>query len=138
MLSPKLILIIEGKNHSGNLQIQRDQMIQEYLDTREVLENPISQAHRHKILLRYWLNQYRFPPIRIEYLVVVSKTQTEVKICPDYPEARQVICKADDLLRKIEEIESIKNVPYKQCLDRISTLLLKDQYTIKKRYSSNV
>lgn len=131
LLSPKIILFLDAKNHSGTLHIQKDQMIQEYLEAREVYENPVTQAERHKIQLRYWLNAYQFPPIRIEYLVVITKSQTEVKISTDYPEARAKICKAHDLLRKIEEIEASKIAPHKQSIERIGSLLLKDNTPLK-------
>jgi hypothetical protein len=105
LLSPKFILIIDGKNHSGKLTIEKNQMIQEYLDTREVYENPVSQVNRHKILLKYLLTQYQIPSIPIESLVVITKTSTEVKIFQGYKEAEEKICKASDLLKKIEDIE---------------------------------
>jgi hypothetical protein len=105
LLSPKFILTIDGKNHSGKLTIEKNQMIQEYLDTREVYENPVSQVNRHKILLKYWLTQYQIPSIPIESLVVITKTSTEVKISQGYKEAEEKICKASDLLKKIEDIE---------------------------------
>ncbi|MGX6444739.1 nuclease-related domain-containing protein [Neobacillus sp. K501] len=132
LLSPKSILFLDGKNHSGTLHIQKDQMIQEYLGSREVYENPFSQAERHKIQLRYWLDQYHFPQIRIEYLVVITKSHTEVKISTDYPEARAKICKVHDLLRKIEEMETIKIAPHKQSIEKIGSLLLKDHTPLKK------
>jgi hypothetical protein len=105
LLSPKLILILDGKNHSGTLRFEKNQMIQEYLDTREVYENPISQVNRHKILLKYWLEKYHISFIPIESYVVVTKSSTEIIISPGYSEAEEKVCKANDLLTKIANLE---------------------------------
>lgn len=55
LLTAKGIILLEGKNHSGKLTIERNQMVQEFAEKREIYENPIAQAFRHKELLRYWL-----------------------------------------------------------------------------------
>lgn len=114
LLTVKGIILLEGKNHSGKLTIERNQMVQEFSEKREVYENPIAQAFRHKELLRYWLEKYQIPLLPIHYLVVISKSSTEVLISTDYKEAENKICKAYDLLKKIGEVE-----PYftKECLD---------------------
>lgn len=105
LLSPNLILMLEGKNHSGTLRFEENQMIQEYLDTREIYENPISQVNRHKILLKYWLEKYHVSSIPIESFVVVTKSSTEIIIRPGYSEAEEKVCKANDLLTKIVSLE---------------------------------
>lgn len=105
LLSSKIIIQLEGKNHSGKITIDKNQMIQEAFDTRDIYENPISQANRHKILMKYWLEMYNIPKISIDNLVVFSRSSSEIIITPGYKEAENKVCKSHDLLKKIEEIE---------------------------------
>lgn len=105
LLTAKGIILLEGKNHSGKLTIERNQMVQEFAEKREIYENPIAQAFRHKELLRYWLEKHQIPLLPIDYLVVISKPSTEVLLSPGYKEAENKVCKAYDLLKKIGEVE---------------------------------
>lgn len=60
LLSPNFLVNLDGKNHSGKITIEKNQMIQETINTREIYENPVSQTNRHKILLRNWIEEYHF------------------------------------------------------------------------------
>lgn len=123
LLSSK-ILIIEGKNHSGTIYIEKNQMIQEGSDKKEIFENPITQANRHKILLSYLLNRNNISFIPIDYLVAFTRNSADVKISPSYPEAEQKICKAGNLVGQIEEMEmTIKKVKPQE-MEKIRDLLL--------------
>ncbi len=126
LLSEKLNLILEGKNHSGTLHIEKNQMIQVFNGNREVYENPISQANRHKLLLNYFLEQYQIPPIPTEFFVVVSKPSTEVIISPDYSEAYKRIYKVGDLLEIIEATQKKykRNILSQQTIENIIRILL--------------
>lgn len=59
-------------------------MIQDYMDKRIVYDNPIAQAHRHNLLLKYFLEKHKIPPMPIDSLVVISKSSTELCISPGY------------------------------------------------------
>ena len=107
LISPYLNLILESKNHSGTLTIEKHQMIQELPDFTNIYSNPLSQAIRHKILLHYFFEKYQIPIIPIEYLVVFTKATSVVKITPGYIEAERKICKAEDLIKKITEFEKV-------------------------------
>ncbi len=126
LLSSKLILILEGKNHSGKLLIEKNQMIHETGTNKEIYENPVSQANRHKILLTYLLRKYKIDSIPIEYCVVICKDSTEVSIAPGYKEAEERVCKANDLLKKIEDQEKIfkKDSVTPQTIKKIKDILL--------------
>ncbi|MEH7115541.1 nuclease-related domain-containing protein [Neobacillus niacini] len=63
LLSPTIIINLDGKNHSGKITIEKNQMIQETMDTREIYENPVSQTNRHKLLLRNLIAENNLPPI---------------------------------------------------------------------------
>jgi hypothetical protein len=127
LLSPKFILIVEGKNHSGKITIERNQMIQEYGDLKEVYEDPVSQVQRHKLLLRYFLEKYHLADMPIFYLVAITRSSTELCIAPDYHEAEKWVCRAYHLLTKVEELEQshIKSSIDDKTLVKIRKLLLK-------------
>lgn len=126
LLSSK-ILIIEGKNHSGTIYIEKNQMVQEGFDKKEIYENPITQANRHKILLSYLFHQNNISYIPIDYVTVFTRNTTEIKITPGYTEAEEKICKAGYLLKKIEEFEkTITNRKPQEIAEIRDLLLTKD------------
>lgn len=105
LLSKNLIFILDAKNHSGTLRFERNQLIHEYKDNRDVYENPVAQVNRHKISLRNLFDKYKIPSIPIENLVAVCKPSTEIIISHGYSEAEQKVIKAYDLLTRIDELE---------------------------------
>lgn len=126
LLSAKLIIILDAKNNSGTLTIEKHQMSQEYHDVKENYQNPVAQVNRHKILLKYFFEKYQIPEIPIENLVVFSKPTSKVIIAPGYVEAEKKICKAFDLLKKLEEVEKYYNKERmdKKTIGKIKRLLL--------------
>jgi hypothetical protein len=134
LLSPKSVILLDGKNHSGKLYLDQNQMIQEYNGSREIYESPISQAERHKILLRYWFDKFQIPSLPIESLVVISKTSTEVIFSPEYRLAMDKVCKANDLLRKIEVYEQKNNKKRinQETMEKLSMLFLKEHSPLKQ------
>lgn len=133
LLSPKSILLLDAKNHSGKLYLDQNQMIQEYNESREIYENPLSQIQRHKVLLRYWFEKFQIPPLPIEYQVVICKSSTEVIFSPDYKEAQEKLCKANNLLWKIENYEEKLNKQRinLQTFEKLRVLLLQEHTTLK-------
>jgi Nuclease-related domain len=127
LLSPTILINLDGKNHSGKITIEKNQMIQEAFDTREIYENPISQTNRHKILLKNWIEDNQLPPVFMDNLVCFSRSSSEVIITPGYREAENKICKSHDLIRKVEELEmSHKKIwVSEQEILKISSLLLR-------------
>jgi hypothetical protein len=105
LISPKLILTLDGKNHSGTLRFEENQLIHEYAGNRDVYENPVAQVNRHKILLRHLFEKYKVPSIPVENFVTVCKPATEIIINQGYKEAAQKVIRAYDLLKKVEELE---------------------------------
>lgn len=127
LISPKIIIPLEAKNYSGTLSIEKHQLIQEVNDSKNIYHNPLTQSNRHNILLRYFFEKNKIPAIPIENRIVFSRTSAEIKISQGYSEAERKVCKAEDLLRKIEEIEKYYK---KDCIDqavikKMKTLLLK-------------
>ncbi|MFJ5716212.1 nuclease-related domain-containing protein [Neobacillus sp. NPDC093127] len=126
LFSQKLILIIDAKNHSGKLIFEKQQLIHEYGENREIYENPVAQVNRHKISLRNLFDKNKIPFIPIENLVAICKASTEIIIGPNYKEAEQKVIKAYDLLNKINELEekySEKKINQKT-ISQVTNLLL--------------
>lgn len=109
LISPKLMLILDSKNHSGTLIFEKKQLIQITNDGEKIYPNPISQVYRHKYLLKKFLESYQIPIIPIEYHVVITNPSTKVVISPGYEEAEKRVWKAEDLLIKMEAMEKIFN-----------------------------
>jgi hypothetical protein len=128
LLSPRGILMIDGKNHSGKLTIEKNQMIQEYLDNRVVYESPIAQAQRHNLLLTYFLEKHKIPLVPIDSLVAICKSSTEVCISPGYAAAEKKVCRVSDLLGKIDVFyhQHNKNLLDNKTIEKIKKLLLKN------------
>ncbi|WP_335404841.1 nuclease-related domain-containing protein [Neobacillus drentensis] len=128
LLSPRGILMIDGKNHSGKLTIEKNQMIQDYLGNRVIYENPIEQAHRHNLLLTYFLEKHTIPPVPIDSLIAICKSSTEVCISPEYTVAEKKVCRVSDLLRKIDGFyhQHNKNILDHKTIEKIKKLLIKD------------
>jgi len=105
LISSKVIIILDAKNYSGKLLIEKQQLTQEYNDSKEVYDNPIAQVNRHKLLLRNFFEKYDIPVTPIEPLVVLTRSSTEVKMAPGYTEAEKKVCRVNNLLMKLEEIE---------------------------------
>jgi hypothetical protein len=127
LLSPTILINLDGKNHSGKITIEKNQMIQEAFDTREIYENPISQTNRHKILLKNWIEDNQLPPVFMDNLVCFSRSSSEIIITPGYREAEKKICKSHDLIRKIEELEMYHKKIWvsEQDIFKLSSLLLR-------------
>lgn len=105
LLSERMGFIIDNKNYAGILTLDKFQLTQEFKDNKKIYQNPISQTHRHIILLRNLLDQNQIPIVPIENLVCFSNPTSIVNVIQGYPEAEKRVCKADNLLRKIDEFE---------------------------------
>ena len=128
LLSPKILINIDGKNHSGKITIEKNQMIHETFDTRDVYENPISQVNRHKLLLRNWIEGNHLPPILMDNLVCFTRESCEIVIAPGYREAENKICKSHNLLKRIEELEGYHKKVWvsEQDILKLSSFLLRE------------
>jgi hypothetical protein len=106
LLSSKFSFINEGKNYSGTLLLERNQLTQEVNGEKKVYENPLVQVNRHKILLKYWFEKNQLPIVPSEHFVCFSNSSSIINISPGYLEAEKRVCKAVELIRKINEYEN--------------------------------
>ena len=127
LLCSRGIFMLDGKNHSGKLTIEPNQMIQDYDGKRVIYENPISQANRHNLLLTYFLEKYKIPFVPTESLVVICRSSTELVISPGYTEAAKKVCRLSDLLKKLDGLYHRYNreLVDNKTLEKIKKLLLK-------------
>jgi hypothetical protein len=107
LLSPKLSFAIENKNYAGTLLFEKNQLTQTINATTNIFQNPITQVNRHKILLKYQFEKYQIPFPPIEHLACISNTSTLINISPGYYEAEKRVCKAVELIKKIDENEKM-------------------------------
>jgi ribosomal protein L37AE/L43A len=109
LISPKLIIILDSKNHLGTLIFEKKQLIQISNDSEKIYPNPLSQVYRHKFLLKKFLESHQIPNIPIEYHVVVTNPSTKVVISQGYEEAEKRVWKVEDLLIKMDVMEKTFN-----------------------------
>ncbi len=140
LLSPKANFIIEGKNYAGSLLLEKNQLTQEINGKNNIYQNPLTQVNRHKILLKYMFEKYELPWPVFEHLVCISNTSAAITISPSYHEAEKRVCKADNLLKKIDEYEKFykKDQIDEKSIHKIKRFLLKkhtpNQINILEKY----
>lgn len=109
LLTPQFIYILECKNFFGTVIFEKNQLIQITNEKKKIYQNPLSQAHRLKVLLQYFFEKFQIPKIPIEHLFVISNSSTEINISAGYSEAEKRVCKAEHLLVKLPEAEKSYN-----------------------------
>jgi hypothetical protein len=105
LISGKMGYIIDNKNYGGTLVLDKHQLTQDLNNNSKIYQNPISQTHRHIILLKDFFDQNHITTIPLENLVCFSNSYSIVKIAAGYNEAEKRVTKADNILRKIAEFE---------------------------------
>jgi hypothetical protein len=110
LLSPEKALIIEVKNMSGKLifDTENEQFIQINDGKDKGYSYPIAQAERHQKYLQNLLHDFGFPPIPVDYVVVISNPYTTYVINGrNSTNVIKRVCKADILLKKIQSFEKM-------------------------------
>ncbi|MDP4086333.1 MAG: nuclease-related domain-containing protein [Bacillota bacterium] len=122
LISPKLGIILDSKNHSGTLTFEKNQLIHLSNTTEKINQNPLSQVYRHQYLLNRLFESHQIPKIPIEYHVVVTNPSTKIIISDGYKEAEKRVWKAESLLIKMDEMEKAYN---KELIDKRSITKIK-------------
>ncbi|WHY84940.1 nuclease-related domain-containing protein [Neobacillus novalis] len=142
LLAPEFALIIEVKNMAGKLifDTENDQFIQLNKENEKGYSNPISQAKRHREYIKQLLVKHKFPPVPVDYLVVISNSNTSYVITgKNAHKVKPRVCKSDALINKIKFFEKMYSDPLLNAKDlrKLSRLLIKmntipTNYILKK------
>lgn len=128
LMSTKSGLLIESKNFAGTLLFEKNQLTRTLkgTDEIEIFQNPLTQANRHKILLKYLFEKNKIPIIPIEHLVCIANTSSNIIISSGYTEAEKRITRAENLLHKIEENDKFytKDLLDQKTLGKLSKFLI--------------
>ncbi|MEH7108335.1 NERD domain-containing protein [Bacillus sp. JJ1764] len=126
LFSPKTSLVIEGKYYSGTLLFEKHQLTQTQDHIVNIYENPLAQVNRQKILLQDWFEPNQIPKIPMEHLVCISNKSSVINIASGYIEAEKRVCKAENLLMKINEFGDVykKDVLDPKTISKIKRLIL--------------
>lgn len=142
LLSPEFSLAIDVKNMAGKLLFDTDN--EQFIQIKDGIEKgypyPIAQGERHQRYLQKLLAANHFPPVPVEYLVVISNSYTTYAVTgKNAYQVKPRVCKADIFLNKITLLE--KQYPKPLMTDKelrkLSYLLVKmntlpTSYVLKK------
>ncbi len=142
LLTPEFALAIDVKNMAGKLIFdnENEQFIQINNGTEKGYPYPIAQAERHQKYLQKLLAAHHFPPVPVEYLVVISNGYTSYVVTgKNAHKVKPRVCKADVFLNKITLFEKQYSKPILTAKDlrKVCRLLVKmntlpTSYVLKK------
>ncbi|WP_066067842.1 nuclease-related domain-containing protein [Neobacillus soli] len=110
LLTPEFALVIDVKNMAGKLTFDTDneQFIQINNGKEKGYPDPIAQAERHQKYIRKLLAAHHFPPVPVDYLVVISNGYTSYVVTGKNTHiVKPRVCKADAFLNKIKLFEKL-------------------------------
>ncbi|MEH7748145.1 nuclease-related domain-containing protein [Neobacillus drentensis] len=114
LLTPEFALAIDVKNMAGKLIFDTDneQFIQINNGNEKGYPYPITQAERHQKYLQKLLAAHHFPPVPVEYLVVISNSYTSYAVTgKNAHKVKPRVCKSDVFLNKITLLEKQNSKP---------------------------
>ena len=114
LLTPEYALAIDVKNMAGKLLFDTDneQFIQSNNGIEKGYPYPIAQGERHQKYLQKLLAANHFPPVPVEYLVVISNSYTTYAVTgKNAHKVKPRICKSDVFLNKISLLEKQYSKP---------------------------
>lgn len=129
LISPKLALIIEVKNMTGELTFDsiNDQFYQRVGDKIKGYPDPVTQVQRHQSYINKLLAENNFPPVPVDYFIVINNSNAVLVFKGTSPEERKRICKSHSFHKRVPLIENahIENILTNKDLRKLSKLLLK-------------
>jgi hypothetical protein len=129
LISPKLALIIEVKNMTGELTFdsENDQFYQKIGDKIKGYPDPVTQVQRHQSYINKLLKENNFPPVPVDYLIVINNSNAILLFKGTSPEVRNRICKSHSFNKRVPLIENIHTVSIltNKDLRKLTKLLLK-------------
>ena len=128
-------LIVEVKNIAGTLLFDNhfNQMIRILDNKEEGFPDPLLQVKHQEMQLKDWLKSYKYPPIPVESIVVISNPSTIIKSTNSY---LQNIIHSAKLPSKIRELNHKFNneIINEKELSEIISQIIKAENTIKSSY----
>ncbi|MBV7506050.1 NERD domain-containing protein [Bacillus sp. sid0103] len=146
LLTPEFVLIVEVKNMAGKLifDTENEQFIQINNDKEKGYPDPIAQSERHKKYLEKLMAEHKFPPVPIDYIVVLSNNYASYVITgKNTHKVKPRVCKSDVFLNKIQFFEKLYSNPLLHAKDlrKLGRLLVKmnkiPTSNILKKYGIN-
>jgi hypothetical protein len=141
VISPARALIIEVKNMTNQLifDTENDQFYQKNGDTLKGYTDPVSQVQRHQAYIKKLLAENNFPPLPVDYLIVVNNPNAILVFKGTPHEIRKRICKSHSFNKRAQQIEELytDEILTSKELRKLSRLLLKKNtpptnYILKK------
>ncbi|MDF2857279.1 MAG: hypothetical protein K0Q87_3130 [Neobacillus sp.] len=141
VISPARALIIEVKNMTNQLifDTENDQFYLKNGDTLKGYTDPVSQVQRHQAYIKKLLAENNFPPLPVDYLIVVNNPNAILVFKGTPHEIRKRICKSHSFNKRAQQIEELytDEILTSKELRKLSRLLLKKNtpptnYILKK------
>jgi hypothetical protein len=130
LLSSEHILMIDVKNMTGKLHFdtENEQFTQNNNGIEKGFPYPIAQGERHQQYITKLLAEHNFPPVPVDYLVVLSNDYASYTITGNNAsKVRPRVSKADVFLKKVSYIEKWYSKEFLTAKDlrKFTKLLLK-------------
>lgn len=127
LIAPSYFLIFEGKNITGNLFFEREQLLRTLDEKVDSYPDPILQVENQQYFLKILLGKKGVPFLPSDSFVVVTNSKSIIKPNPHYSKATQKIIRPPGIRSEIEKmaIKHQKMILDKKELERLSKVLLK-------------
>jgi Nuclease-related domain len=129
LISPQIALIIEVKNMTGELTFdsENDQFYQKIGDKIKGFPDPVTQAQRHQSYIEQLLADNNFPPVPVDYLIVINNQYAVLRFIGTSPAVKKRICKSHSFHKRVPQIVDIytEEILTNKDLRKLSKLLLK-------------
>ncbi|MFJ5713860.1 nuclease-related domain-containing protein [Neobacillus sp. NPDC093127] len=142
LLTSEFALAIDVKHFAGKLifDTENEQLIQIHNGKEKGFPYPIAQGERHQKYIKKLLAKHHFPPVPVEYLVVISNGYASYVVTGNKAyKVKPRVCKADVFLNKMELLEKQYSNPLLTAKDlrKLCRLLVKmntvpTSYILKK------
>jgi hypothetical protein len=127
IISPSLIPVVEIKNYSSNTTVSYDKKTNQFSKNGAIITNPISQVKLQILQLVDWLEDHKFIPFPVDYLIALSNPASKIECPQGAPEHFWKFCYGHDFLEKLqiyEKSHKMEQIPIK-ARKRLRKLLLK-------------
>jgi hypothetical protein len=136
ILSPYFILAIEVKNYSDEVHFDKsfNQVIRKSRNRgEENFEDPIAQAHKHGLQLKYYLRDHKIKTPPIETLVCISNASTKITTDDESARVKEKVFHAEHILEKLYEFEKkhSEQIVTPKTLQKLSNCILSGHTPLK-------